>query len=311
MRFYHKAAFLAVLCVGATSFAQVPPEQDVDDDDGYYASSPQQQEYGMPPPDPRAYAQYTQYGYMGPHPVPYDAGSGFCYQNAAHFHEYPPFDQYLFREQGGWFYFVGDPADFGYAQQLWGYQGHHPIPLGYGGGYCFIDWPHRHHYPPPPSLQFAYVGGYYVYRGPWDSWYWRWRPQYTSYYGGYYRQSYYGGIYWRVRPAPIYRPHVVVGAPGVYRPGATVVAPGGARMRVVGPPRPYAPGPHVVAPPPGPRVYAPAPGPHVVAPPPGPRVYAPAPAPAPGPHVVAPPRPVAPAPGPHVVAPPPPGYRHR
>ncbi|MDB4970854.1 MAG: hypothetical protein JWN44_6543, partial [Myxococcales bacterium] len=277
MRFYHKLALVALLSGSVTAGAQpqrpaVPAEQDVDDDEG--PPPPQarqvapQQNDGMPPRDPRAYQQapqvqeVQQYGYMGPHPVPYESGQGFCYEGGAHFHEYPPFDQYLFREQGGWFYFVGDAADFGYQQQMWGYNGHHPIPAGYGGSYCFIDWPHRHHYAPPPSLAFNFVGGYYVYGGPWDPWYWRMRPQYASYYGGYYRRSYYGGIYWRTRPSPIYRSQVVIGAPGVYRPGATVIAPGGGRLHVVGPPRPYAPGPHVVG---APRPYAP--GPTVVGPP--------------------------------------------
>ena len=84
----------------------------------------------------------------------------------------------------------------------------------------------------PSGLAYNFVGGYYNYAGPFDPWYWRWRPHYTAYYGDYYRHSYYGGIYWRTRPAPIYRPRIVVGAPGVYRPGAVVVAPGGgARAR--------------------------------------------------------------------------------
>src|SRR5262245_12976526 len=106
MRYYHSLAGLAVLVFSVPAVAQpmappVPVEQDVDDDD-----------QGMPPPDPNAYAAVAQYGYMGLHPIPYDAGSGFCYQQGAHFHEYPPFDQYLFREHGGWFYFVGDVGDF-------------------------------------------------------------------------------------------------------------------------------------------------------------------------------------------------------
>ena len=334
MRFYHKLALVGLLGLSPQALAQpaappVPPEQDVDDD-----------EAGMPPPDPNAYPPpqpgyaAAQYGYMGPHPIPYDAGQGFCYEQGAHFHEYAPFDQNLFREQGGWFYFVGDPADFGYAQQMWGYQGNHPIPAGYGGGYCFIDWPHRHYYPPPPNLAFGFVGGYYVYNGPWDPWYWRWRPQYAAYYGGYYRHSYYGGVYWRTRPAPIYRASIAVGAPGVYRPGAVVVAPGRGRVVVgaprpgvvvgaprpgvvVGAPRPYVPGPRVRAPAPG---YAPGPRPGVVvgAPRPGggvvvgaPRPYAPGPRPggmnvpaprpgAPGPRAVPPPRAVG---GPHPAPP--------
>ncbi|MGZ3443052.1 MAG: hypothetical protein ACXVDD_26200, partial [Polyangia bacterium] len=217
MRFYHKLPPLALLALSAPAFAQpaaapVPAEQDVDDDEQQpYAQQPGD---GMPPPDPNAYQQQAvqQYGYMGPHPIPYEAGQGYCYQQGAHFHEYAPFDQNLFREQGGWFYFVGDAGDFGYSQQMWGYQGNHPIPGAYGGGYCFIDWPHRHHYAPPATMQFNFVGGYSVYGGPWDPWYWRMRPHYSAYYGGYYRHSYYGGIYWRTRPAPIYRPRVVVGA---------------------------------------------------------------------------------------------------
>ena len=265
----------------------------------------------MPPPDPNAYAQPAaqQYGYMGAHPIPYDAGQGFCYQQGAHFHEYAPFDQYLFREQGGWFYFVGDAADFGYGQQLWGYRGNHPIPAGYGGGYCFIDWSHRHHYAPPPTLQFNFVGGSYVYGGPWDPWYWRSRPHYVSYYGDYYRRSYYGGHYWQMRPAPIYRPSVVVGAPGVYRPGAVVVAPGGVSVRVIGAPRPG--GVYVGAPRPGGVVVgAPRPGGvYVGAPRPG-GVYVGAPRP--GGVVVGAPRPGgvvvgAPRPGGVVVGAPPPG----
>src|SRR6185312_10248134 len=277
----------------------VPQDQDVDDDG-----------QGMPPPDPNAYppqeqvAQVPQYGYMGPHPIPYEAGQGYCYQQGAHFHEYAPFDQNLFREQGGWFYFVGDPGDFSYAQQLWGYRGHHPIPVAYGGGYCFMDWPHRHNYAPAVGVAYNYVGGYYNYAGPFDAWYWKWRPHYMSYYGGYYRHSYYGGAYWRTRPAPIYRPRIVVGAPGVYRPGAVVVAPGGARVHVmaprpgvvVGAPRPYVPGPRYA---PGPRagVVVGAPRPYAPAPHAGVVVGAPRPyAPAPGPRVVGAPHPYAPGP---------------
>ncbi|MGZ3407420.1 MAG: hypothetical protein ACXVAN_13320, partial [Polyangia bacterium] len=223
----------------------------------------------------------------------------------------------LFREQGGWFYFVGDAGDFGYSQQMWGYQGNHPIPGAYGGGYCFIDWPHRHHYAPPATMQFNFVGGYYVYGGPWDPWYWRMRPHYSAYYGGYYRHSYYGGIYWRTRPAPIYRPRIVVGAPGVYRPGATVIAPVGGRVHVIGAPRPGgvfvgAPRPYAPGPRPGGGVVVGAPRPYAPGPHPGggvvvgaPRPYAPGPRPGGG-VVVGAPRPmgggggvrVAPAPHP-------------
>jgi hypothetical protein len=302
MRNSQKLLWLAAWMVPTAALAQSPPPADVDDEDDVPAAQqgyPQAQQPGypqqpyqdpnMPPPDPNAYPQQPgysqpgypqqpdapQYGYFGPHPMPYDAGSGFCYEQGAHFHPYPPFDKYLFRESGGWFYFVGDVGDFGYSGQAWGYSGNHPIPLAYGGGYCYINWPHRHHYPPPVGVSYSFVGGYYVYGGPWDPLYWRYRDYYWywGYYGGYYRSNYYGGRYYVVRPPAIYRPSVVVGAPGVYRPGVVVAAPGGGRV-VVATPRVGV----------GVRVGAPAPAVGV-----GVRVGAPAPAVGAGVRVGAPP----------------------
>jgi hypothetical protein len=260
---------LGALMLGltATAGAQVPAQDDVDDN--YYAQPQAQPQpaydsnYAQPQPQP-------QYGFVGAHPIPYDRGSGICMAQGAHLHDYPPFDQYLFRESGGYFYFVGDLSDFGYSAQTWTYQGNHPIPAGYGGGYCYIDWNHRHHYAPPVGMPFNYVGGVYVYAGGWDPTYWTYRNNYVSYYGGYYRNNYWGGRYWTVRPHHVYRPSLVIGAPGVH------VSPGWGGVRVgVGvapPPRVYAPGPGVYAPPP--RVVAPPP--RVVAP--APAVIAPRPA---------------------------------
>src|SRR4051812_43293923 len=133
----------------------------------YQQQDPYQQQQD-PYQDPYAQQQPQQYeyAYMGAHPIPYDQGGGYCYQNVAHYHAYAPFDQYLFRESGGYWYFVGDPADFGYTQQMWGYNGNHPIPTSWGGGYCYITWQHRHPYPPPSNIYFNYVGGFYMYNGP-------------------------------------------------------------------------------------------------------------------------------------------------
>jgi hypothetical protein len=276
-----RIALLFAILGSGVAFAQ-QQQYDEDDEDALAQQQAAQQQqaqqpYGYPPPDPNAYANpnVVQYGYVGVHPLPYEVGSGFCYQAGPHFHTYAPFDQYLFRESGGYFYFVGDVGDFGYSAQVWGYQGHHPIPVAYGGGYCYIGWPHRHPFA-PPTTYYNFVSGYYVYNGPWDPFYYRYRDHYLSYYGGYYRSNYYGGRYWVVRPPAIYRPSLVVGAPGVYRGGVTVTAPGvrvnapgvvvpGARVYAPGA-RVYAPGPRVVAPPPAMRV---APPPAVrVAPPP-------------------------------------------
>jgi hypothetical protein len=237
-----------------------------------YDPGPQGDPQAYPQGDPQAY----QYGFVGPHPEPYEYGNAPCYQQGAHFHPYPPFDQYLFRQQGGYFYFIGDLGDFGYSQQLWGYQGNHPIPYEAGGGFCYINWPHRHHFAAPPSMPFRYVGGYYTYYGAWDPAYYANRNAWTAYYNGYYRNSYYGGRYWTVRPQHIYRPAYGWGAPGVYRPGMTVRTPSGVSVSVGGgyygrPGYVGRPSGVYVAPPPGrPGVYvAPPPGrPTVVTPPP-------------------------------------------
>jgi hypothetical protein len=272
--------------------------------------------------------EQMQYGYVGPHPEPYEYGSQPCYQQGVHFHPYPPFDQYLFRESGGYFYFVGDLGDFSYTGQLWGYQGNHPIPVEYGGGYCYIDWQHRHHYPAPASLPFRYDGGYYSYYGPWDPGYYTHRNHWVGYYNGYYRNSYYGGRYWSVRPAPIYRPSYGWGSRGVYRPGVTVVGPGGVSVSVgggyhggyvghpgYGAPPPPAPRPYATpgyVPPPRPAYGAPpppAPGyarpAYGAPPPPAPGYSRPAYGSAPPPPHAAPPPP-APAPARPQAAPPPP-----
>jgi hypothetical protein len=304
-------AILLGLALCRSAWAQ-QPVYDEDDEDALAAQQAAQA------------SQAQQYGYVGPHPIPYDMGSGFCYEQGAHFHEYPPFDQYLFRENGGWFYFVGDPGDFGYSQETWGYNGNHPIPLAYGGGYCFITWPHRHFYSPAASMTFNFVGGYYVYAGPWDPWYWTWRDRYVGYWGGYYRNSYFGGRYYVVRPPPVYRPSLYVGAPGVYRPGVVVNAPPGrvgapAARITVPPPRagyvgappargavaaPGARGGYTGAPPARGAVGAPPParGSYTGAPPPA---YHPYSSPAPAQHYQAPAQHYQ-APAPHYSAPPPP-----
>jgi len=227
-------ALLAIALVPSLATAQdqyqPPPEQYPQQQ----YQPPQEAQYaGQPGYDDAAmYDQQMQYGYFGPHPEPYDQGSAVCPIEGPHFHPYPPFDRYLFREANGYFYFVGDLGDFGYQGQMWGYQGNHPLPVEYGGGYCYIDWPHRHPFPPPPSMQFNFVGGYYTYAGPWDPAYWAHRAAWMGYFGGYYRSNYFGGRYWSVRPRPVYARTLGWGARGVYRPGVTVYAPGGHRITV-------------------------------------------------------------------------------
>lgn len=263
------AVLAAVLLLGAGS-----ARAQYGDDPNYYVAPPA--------PAPVETGAYT---YGGIHPIPYEYGSGFCMIQGPHTHPYAPFDAYLFRQSNGVFHFVGDPADFGYAGPIYWFRGNHPIPYEYGGGYCFISWPHRHFYP-PAGPYYRFSGGYYIYQGPWEPDYYQNRDYYWGYYHNYYRTYYYGNRYYSLRPAPIYRGTVVPApAPG-YRFGVRTYVP---------PPRGYAPAP---APGgiyrPGVVVSPPAPGYRPV-PAPAPVVPAPAPTYRPAPYV---PAPAVPAPAP-------------
>ena len=133
------------------------------------------------------------YCYVGPHPVdtrsagggPWDETSG------AHMHAYPPLDLRLFELRDGCYYFVGDPRDFGYAGPTYSYYGAHPILDVYGGGWCFMIGPHTHLWR-PWSSNFALVGPWYYWEGPYDPFFWSYWPYYSFYYRSYY-PHYYGG----------------------------------------------------------------------------------------------------------------------
>src|SRR5262249_52925201 len=154
--------------------------------------------YYQPPSDPDpgdAQPVGGPYGYVGIHPIPYQVGGGFCTLTGPHQHPYQPFDAYLFRQVNGYYYFVGDPSDFGYGaagQSLYWYRGEHPIPAEYGDGFCYISWPHRHPYTPPEAFlgNYRQVGGYYVYRGPFAQPYYQHRDAYSRYFHNYYRSYY-------------------------------------------------------------------------------------------------------------------------
>lgn len=252
----------SLLLLSTSAFAQSPNTADEEYYPTYQGGQPQE----GPPPQQQQYAQdpdaYPQqqpqaqpvaaqpgaqgqfYAYVGAHPVPHETGTGICREQGAHFHEYPPFDQYVFRESNGYFYFVGDLGDFGYDGQVWAYGSNHPIPVEFGGGYCYIPWQHRHHFAPPQQQMayYSYVDNYYMYTGSYDPYYYDYRDGYYGYYNGYYQTNYYGGRYWSVRPRAVYRPTVVVGR-GLYYGGRYVPPPpghshlytGGAGVRVYAP----------------------------------------------------------------------------
>ena len=132
-------------------------------------------------------------------------------------HAYPPLDLRLFELRDGCYYFVGDPRDFGYAGPTYSYYGAHPILDEYGGGWCFMIGPHTHLWR-PWSPNFALVGPWYYWEGPYDPFFWAYWPYYSFYYRSYYPRYYVGGRFYHggyATAPPIQRvppPSHVVGA---------------------------------------------------------------------------------------------------
>src|SRR5437762_1145151 len=114
-------------------------------------------------------AAAADHGYFGHHPVP-PPENGFCYLAGPHAHPYDPAPAVapLFRKQGGYDYFVGDPYYFGYTRPALPYDGHHPIHVAFGGGWCYLDGPHYHFFHPHRDDVRLYTifGGRYYYVGP-------------------------------------------------------------------------------------------------------------------------------------------------
>ncbi len=153
--------------------------------------------------DAGALPEQSEFGYFGPHPLPYDQGGAFCTQQGAHQHPFPVFDSHLFRQVNGYAYFVGDPSDFGYSTGTYLYGGNHPIDWVNGAGYCYFGWPHRHLFA-PTSAQYVLQSGAYIYNGIWAPDYYSQLPLYSTYFSGYYRQWYLGNRYYSLRPAHTY-----------------------------------------------------------------------------------------------------------
>jgi hypothetical protein len=240
------------------------------------------------PPLPPAPDDQQTWKYHGPHAVNAQYGTGFCTLQGAHFHPYPPFDDHLFQEQDGGYNFLGDPTDFGYAgEDLSWYSAVHPIAIGWGIGWCFMTWPHRHLYR-PWGPYFSACGPYSCYSGPFDAYYWRWRGYWTPYWGAYYPRFYRGGTYFRTRvsASPGRWAHAGMRHPGglagghLGRPGGYArPVPGHAAGGLHGHGTPYTRLPHTTPIRPGARL---APTPH-----PTPRLAPPRAAPAPR-HISAP-----------------------
>jgi hypothetical protein len=172
--------------------------------DGAYV--PEQVPQGQPMQPMQAMPQdqaAASFGYFGPHPLPHDQGSGFCQHTGAHEHAYPVFDRNLFRISNGYAAFVGDPSDFGYQNQVYVYRAEHPIADLHGGGFCYMNWAHRHWFQ-PTTVDFSWDGGAYSFVGSWAPSFYTQRPYWTNYFNTYYRPYYLGGGYYHRRPAPVY-----------------------------------------------------------------------------------------------------------
>ena len=152
------------------------------------------------PPPPAAPDQLQQeWRYNGPHAIHADVGGGWCDQAGPHVHPYPPFDDQLFQEDNGGYDFLGDPTDFGYqGGDLSWYEDDHPIAAGWGFGWCYMTWPHRHRY--RPDGRYAACGGYWCYNGVRDPSYWREWPRWAHYWSRY-PHHYWAGEYFRTHRA--------------------------------------------------------------------------------------------------------------
>lgn len=112
-----------------------------------------------------AAAQHYVY-YHGLHPIPEAFGGEYCDTEEVHPHEYVPVEVDYFTLQDGVYYFIGDPGEEVEVQLYW-YDYHHPVPVLWGGGLCYIVGPHRHWWRPHVAVHYHSVNGRYVYRGPW------------------------------------------------------------------------------------------------------------------------------------------------
>src|SRR5205823_6016822 len=61
-----------------------------------------------------------------------------------------------------------------YATTGYQYYGSHPVPVEYGGGWCFNEGSHWHEY--PANTSYAYSGSYYTYSGPTELYYYDYHP---------------------------------------------------------------------------------------------------------------------------------------
>lgn len=123
-------------------------------------------------------AQADQHRYIGAHPIPKEAGGGYCYIDLPHVHVYAPAHVKVeYRDHRGWEHFVGDPVAYGYDGPKYAYNGAHPIYVDvavddqdwdedhHDVQWCYIKGPHYHAYEPGVTADFKVSGDVYWYVG--------------------------------------------------------------------------------------------------------------------------------------------------
>ena len=179
--------------------------------------------------------------YRSRHPLPRKIGHGFCYIDVPHVHDFGPSDPRLYREVGGEYYFVGDPAPFDYEGPRFSFYGPHPvveadIQLGQPV-YCYLNGPHYHWYQPPAAAPFEFRGGAYWFVGNYDPVYYQERPRYVTVNDAY-------------QPIVYARPIVDVNVAPPSFHGEIVVGPGYQRGQAVAGPPVVSAGVRIAVPPP-------------------------------------------------------------
>ncbi|HEY0711455.1 MAG TPA: hypothetical protein VGF45_02200, partial [Polyangia bacterium] len=145
-----------------------------------------------------AAATTVNYCFEGPHPTDPAVGGGVTWEatQGRHLHPYPPIDLRLFALRDGCYFFIGDPADFGYRGRTYSYYGAHPVAVTHGGGWCFMIGGHAHLWG-PWSPMFVTAGPWFYWHGPYDPFFWSYWPYYAVYYRHHYPRYYGGGRFGR------------------------------------------------------------------------------------------------------------------
>jgi hypothetical protein len=146
--------------------------------------------------------------FLGSHPIPAQAGGGYCHVEVAHLHPYRPKPEFLFQEVDGQYIFTADPSPFGYDGERHVFYGHHPIFTDDGAiVYCFLDGAHYHPFAPPNAPGFVLKDGVAFYVGLYSPYFFQLKSKVWQSVNAYYR------------PHDQLRPTVDVSPPSEWRGG--------------------------------------------------------------------------------------------